>query len=77
MEITIAAMIAVPKPLISKVDPIIPWVIINVMALMTKRNNPSVTNVIGNVNMTKIGFTTKFKIDKITLAINAGPKPSK
>ena len=76
IDITIDAIIAVPNPSITKVDPIRPCVIINVTALMTNRNSPSVTTVIGNVKITRIGFTITFNIDKIKLAINAGPKPS-
>lgn len=40
-------------------------------ALITKRNNPKVTMVIGNVRMTKIGFTNKFRMDKTTATIIA------
>lgn len=32
-------------------------------ALMTNKNKPNVTIVIGKVKMTKIGFTSKFNID--------------
>ncbi len=76
MDSTTAAIIAVPKPLITKEEPISPWVNIKVIALMTNKNNPKETTVIGSVKIIKIGFTITFKIDKIILANSAVPKPS-
>ena len=37
-----------------------------IKALMTNKNNPKVTMVIGKVKITKIGFTIRFKIDSTT-----------
>src|SRR5690625_7372889 len=65
---TTDAIIAVPKPSITNEASIKPCVIISVMALMTNRNRPSVKNVIGNVKIINIGFTSTFKMDKIKLA---------
>lgn len=74
MDMMIATSSAVPKLAISKESPIILSVICNVMALMTNKNNPSVTNVTGSVRMIKIGRTSTFNIDRIKLAPIAAPK---
>jgi len=71
-----AAIIAVPNPSITKDESISPCVIMSVIALITKRKKPSDRTVIGNVKTTKIGLIMIFKMDKITLANNAGPNPS-
>ena len=42
-----------------------------ITALMTSKNRPRVIMVIGNVRMTKIGLTNKFKIDNTTDTIIA------
>lgn len=76
IEIKIAARRAAPKLSISNAEPIISSVINNVMALMTKRNNPKVNTVTGRVIKTSNGFTKIFKIEMIKLAINAEPTPS-
>lgn len=44
-----------------------------IIAFMTNKNSPKVTMVTGNVNMTKTGFTTKFKRLKTTATIIAVP----
>src|SRR5699024_12070166 len=77
IEMTTDAIIAVPKPSITNEASIRPCVIIRVMALMTNRNRPSVKNVIGNVKIISIGFTSTFNMDKIKLASIAVPNPSK
>ncbi len=71
------AKTAVPNPLIAKELPITACVIISVNALMINRNKPNVSIVIGNVKITKIGFTRMFNSDKIKLASTAVPNPSK
>lgn len=45
-------------------------------ALMTKRNKPKVTMVIGKVKITKIGFIMAFNRAKITAKIMADVNPS-
>ena len=42
-----------------------------IAALITNKNNPNVTIVIGNVSITNNGFTNKFKIDNTTATIIA------
>lgn len=42
-----------------------------IKALITSKNNPKVTMVIGKVKMTKIGFTNRFKTDSTTATIIA------
>lgn len=74
MDIMTAISKAVPKLEISKEVPIILSVIVNVMALITNRNNPSVTKVTGNVKIIKIGLTRIFNIERIALAPTAAPK---
>lgn len=71
------AMIATPKLLITKSLLITAWVIINVIALITNKNKPSVKTVAGNVKITNIGLTNTFKINIMTLANNAVPKSAK
>lgn len=73
----IADKIAIPKPSITKVSPMNVCVNISVMAFITNRKSPNDTIVIGSVNNTKIGFTITFKTDKIRLASNAVPNPSR
>lgn len=68
---------AVANPSISKELPIMDAVNINVPALMTNKNNPSVNIVIGSVSMMRIGFTIALTIESSTLAIKAAPKPDK
>lgn len=68
---------AVLKPSILKASPIRPSVIIKVTALMTKRNNPKVTTVTGNVSRMRNGLTSTFKTDKMKLAPKAAPIPLK
>ena len=45
-------------------------------ALMTNKNKPNVKMVTGNVNMTKMGFTNKFRIAKTMATIKAPRYPS-
>ncbi len=73
----IADKIAIPKPLITNVSPMNACVNIKVIALITNKKKPSETIVMGNVSKTKIGFTITFKTDKIRLASNAVPNPSR
>ena len=47
-----------------------------ITALITRRNNPKVTIVTGNVNSTRIGFTIKFKIANTSATIIAVPYPA-
>ena len=68
---------AVPKPAISNESPMKPSVIINVIALITNRNRPSVRTVTGSVNMMRMGFTRMFKIDSMKLAPMAAPNPDR
>lgn len=42
-----------------------------IKALITNKNNPNVTMVIGKVKITKIGFTSKFNTDNTTATIIA------
>lgn len=42
-----------------------------IKALIIKRNKPKVIMVIGNVKMTKTGFTKRFKTDNTTATIRA------
>ncbi len=49
---------------------------INSKAFITKMNSPRVIIVIGRVNITKIGFTTAFKIPNTTAATVAVKTPS-
>lgn len=42
-----------------------------IKALITNKNKPNVIIVIGNVKITKIGLTNKFKIDKTIATIIA------
>ena len=74
-EMTIAAIIANPNPLMLNASPIKAAVSISVIALMTNKNNPSVINVTGRVKSTKIGRTIVFSTAKMTLAIMAAPNP--
>lgn len=67
----IATTIAKPKPWMTKLLPIIDAVSINVTALITKRNKPRVITVTGKVKTTNIGFTIRFTIARMTLAIIA------
>ncbi len=46
------------------------------MALMTNKNNPNVTTVIGKVRMIKMGFKMAFKIAKTIATIIAPVKPA-
>lgn len=43
-------------------------------ALITKRNSPKVNMVMGNVRITKIGFTKALKTSIIIATNNADPK---
>ncbi len=72
----IAATMAKPNPSMLNEFPIKACVSINVIALITNKNNPSDRIVIGSVNTTRIGFTTKLTIAKIKLARSAAVKPS-
>lgn len=72
----IEAMIAVPKPSITKEVLNNACVIMSVIALITMRNNPNVRIVIGKVKITSNGLSNTFKIAKITLARIAVPIPS-
>jgi len=45
-----------------------------IMALITNKNNPSVTKVTGKVSNTKIGFIKTFSNPKTTATITAVPK---
>jgi hypothetical protein len=47
-----------------------------IKALMTKRNNPNVTTVIGSVNIIKIGFKIAFNNAKTMATIIAPVKPA-
>ncbi|EMI12821.1 hypothetical protein C883_3420 [Bacillus stratosphericus LAMA 585] len=76
MDKMTAIQMAVPNPSMLKLSPIKLEVIISVMALMTKRNNPSESTVTGSVKMIKNGFTKILSKDKIILATIAAPKPS-
>ena len=76
-EITIEASSAVPKSSMLNESPMILWVIINVIALMTNKNAPSVNIVTGNVKKIRNGFTKTFKNDKMMLATIAAPTPLK
>lgn len=67
---------AVPKLAISKELPIMLSVICNVIALITNKNNPRVTNVTGSVRIINMGRTSIFNIDRIKLAPIAAPKPA-
>lgn len=40
-------------------------------ALMTNKNKPKVTMVMGNVKITKIGFTNRFKTDNTAATTTA------
>ena len=75
-EIMMEAIKAVPKPSMTKEDPINAWVAISVMALITSRNNPIVKIVIGKVRMIRIGFKSTFNIARMILANIAVPIPS-
>lgn len=46
------------------------------IALITKRNNPSVIMVTGKVNKTKIGFTTRFRSPSTIATNTAVPNPA-
>lgn len=76
MANTIATMIAVPKPSMTKFAPNNVEVINNITALMTKRKSPNDMTVIGNVKRTKIGFTMEFTIVNIKPAKIAVPIPA-
>ncbi len=76
-ERTMEASSAVPNPPISNASPIIAAVIINVIALITKKNNPSVRIVTGNVKRIKIGRTNILRMERMRLAMNAAPTPLK
>lgn len=65
---------ASPNPDNSKWVPMIESVINNVMALITNRKSPSVSNVAGKVKIISIGLTSIFKIDKTRLAVKADRK---
>lgn len=71
------AMIAIPKPSMTKELPMNAAVINNVIALMTIKNNPNVTIVTGSVNTINTGLINTFITDSKTLAITAAPIPSK
>jgi len=73
---TIAAIIATPKPSMTNDEPITLCVIISVIAFITNRKNPSDKMVIGNVKMTSMGLRNVLRIDKIKLASIAVPKLS-
>src|SRR5690625_8005146 len=73
IAIKMAAIIAVPKPSITKDESISPCELMSVIALITKRKKPSDRTVIGNVKTTKNGIIMIFKMDKIPLQNNDGP----
>lgn len=66
---------AIQKPSISKELPIKESANNNVIAFMTKRNNPSDKIVTGKVKIIKNGRTNIFKIDSKKLAPIAAPNP--
>lgn len=72
----IAIKIAMLKLFISNELPIILSVNVRVNALMTNKNNPKESTVIGSVKITRRGRTNMFNIDKIKLAVSAAKKPS-
>lgn len=47
-----------------------------ITALITSKNSPKVTIVTGNVNITKIGFTIKFRIARTSATIIAVTYPA-
>lgn len=73
----IAVSNAIPKPAISNELPIRLSVSINVIALMTNRNNPRLSTVTGSVSKIRIGFTNIFRIERMKLAPSAAPKPDR
>ena len=48
-----------------------------IRALITNKNKPKVTMVIGKVKITKTGFTKRFKTDNTTATMNAVRYPSR
>ncbi len=72
----IATTMAKPNPSMTKLLPIIEAVSINVTALITNRNKPRDITVTGKVKTTKIGFTIKLTIARITLATIAEEMPA-